>query len=105
VDTAVERAFGCLLNRWRVLKTASNFPYHTTRVVINACVLLQNFCLKHPSTSRWYKDIPEPVNNPAHRTMERTRWDHERPEDAPAPLHAGVTRREQLKDTLVATGA
>lgn len=41
----VERAFGLLTARWRVLQKGLEFPLGTSRLVILLCFVLHNFCI------------------------------------------------------------
>jgi hypothetical protein len=65
---AVERAFGILKGRWRILLKRIDLPLHNVPDVVTACICLHNFCLIHTDgfDMRWAKQAEE--------EMEQTRF-------------------------------
>ncbi|HYP42886.1 MAG TPA: transposase family protein [Candidatus Nitrosocosmicus sp.] len=64
---AVERAFGILKGRWRILLKRIDIPLHHVPDVVTACICLHNLCLSHTDgfDMRWAKQAEE--------ELERTR--------------------------------
>jgi hypothetical protein len=44
---AVERAFGMLKGRWRILLKRIDMPLQNVPVVVEACICLYNMCIIH----------------------------------------------------------
>jgi hypothetical protein len=43
LQNVIERAFGVLKQKWRILKGIPSFPTHTQKHIIIACMALHNF--------------------------------------------------------------
>jgi hypothetical protein len=68
----VERAFGALKNRFRILDNKPFYPYKTQVKLVLACCILHNWILRHgmdehvPTESSWTPNINDNASQPDH---------------------------------------
>jgi len=68
----VERAFGALKNRFRILDNKPFHPYKTQVKLVLACCILHNWILRHgqdehvPAESTWTPNINDNASQPDH---------------------------------------
>ena len=60
---AIERAFGILKRRWRILLKRIDIPLDNVPDIVTACICLHNLCLIHNDgfDMRWAKQAEEKI--------------------------------------------
>ncbi|XP_039780756.1 protein ALP1-like [Panicum virgatum] len=83
----VERAFGALKNRFRILDNKPFHPYKTQVKLVLACCIIHNWIVGHgqdevfPDEATW---VPNPSNEPVDEVIDNAAWGLRRDEIADA---------------------
>lgn len=78
--TTVERAFGTLKNRFKVLASKPYFPFRAQVKIVIACCVLHNWILDNGPDNiiydedRWFSNLPRSARTATDQATENTQW-------------------------------
>ena len=84
--TTVERAFGTLKNRFKILTSQPFFPLKTQVKIVLACCTLHDFILDNGpdiyvyDDETWYQNLPRSNRSRADMLQDNQQWAHMRDE-------------------------
>ena len=73
----VERAFGALKNRFRILDNKSFHPYKTQVKLVLACCIIHNWIVGHGQDEVFSDEatwVPNPSNEPVDEVIDNAAW-------------------------------